>query len=94
MNTDHSIKNTRFGLRATHEQAVLLRFAAEVTHKSLTDFILDSACVAAEQALLDKRLFVVNEATGQQFLDLLNRAETDNQGLKKLFSQPAPWESQ
>ena len=34
---------------ATPAQEVVLRRAAEVAHKSLTDFILDSACLAAEQ---------------------------------------------
>ncbi|MDU7586458.1 MAG: DUF1778 domain-containing protein, partial [Acidovorax sp.] len=39
-----SARSSRLGLRATPEQEVVLRRAAEVAHKSLTDFILDSAC--------------------------------------------------
>ncbi len=46
-----SARSARLGLRATPEQEVVLRRAAEVAHKSLTDFILDSACLAAEQTL-------------------------------------------
>ncbi len=38
-------RSARLGLRATLEQEVVLRRAAEVAHKSLTDFILDSACL-------------------------------------------------
>ena len=53
-------RSARLGLRATPEQEVVLRRAAEVAHKSLTDFILDSACLAAEQTLLDQRLFMVS----------------------------------
>lgn len=37
------------------EQEAVLRRAADVAHKSLTDFILDSACQAAAQTLLDQR---------------------------------------
>ena len=55
-----SARSARLGLRATPEQEVVLRRAAEVAHKSLTDFILDSACLAAEQTLLDQRLFMVS----------------------------------
>ena len=33
-----SARSARLGLRATPEQEVVLRRAAEVTHKSLTDF--------------------------------------------------------
>ena len=46
-----SARSARLGLRATPEQEVVLRRAAEVARKSLTDFILDSACLAAEQTL-------------------------------------------
>ncbi len=55
-----SARSARLGLRATPEQEAVLRRAAEVAHKSLTDFILDSACLAAEQTLLDQRLFMVS----------------------------------
>ena len=49
-----SSRSVRLGLRATPEQETLLRRAAEVAHKSLTDFILDAAYQAAEQTLLDQ----------------------------------------
>ncbi len=66
------------GPRATHEQEVVLRRAAEVAHKSLTDFILDSACLAAEQTLLDQRLFKVSGAQYQALMDLLEQPEPCN----------------
>lgn len=46
--------------------------AAEVSHKSLTDFILDSAVLAAEQALLDQRLFLISGRQHRDFMDLLD----------------------
>ncbi|NBO83290.1 MAG: DUF1778 domain-containing protein [Betaproteobacteria bacterium] len=49
-----SSRSVRLGLRGTPEQETLLRRAAEVAHKSLTDFILDAAYQAAEQTLLDQ----------------------------------------
>ena len=47
-------RSARLGLRATPEQEAILRRAADIAHKSVTDFILDSACHAAEQTLLDQ----------------------------------------
>ncbi|AEM47689.1 protein of unknown function DUF1778 [Acidithiobacillus ferrivorans SS3] len=67
MSSAHS--SARLGLRATPEQEAMLRRAADVAHKSLTDFVLDSACLSAEQTLLDQRLFMV---TGRQYQDLLD----------------------
>jgi uncharacterized protein (DUF1778 family) len=73
---------------------VVLRRAAEVAHKSLTDFILDSACLAAEQTLLDQRLFMVSGGQYQALMDLLERSEQDNDGLRDLFARRAPWDTQ
>src|SRR5579872_6417393 len=85
-------RSARLGLRATPEQEAVLRRAADVANKSLTEFILDSACLAAEQTLLDQRLFMVPGTRYQALLDLLDRPEQDNPGLRDLFSRPAPWD--
>ncbi len=85
-------RSARLGLRATHEQEAVLRRAAEVAHKSLTDFILDSACLAAEQTLLDQRLFMVSGSQYQVLMDLLEQPEQPNEGLRDLFSRKAPWD--
>ena len=69
----------------------MLRRASEAAHKSLTDFILDSACSAAEQTLLDQRLFMVSDDQAKTLLDLLDRPEQPNEGLHELFSRSAPW---
>ena len=85
-------RSARLGLRATQEQEAVLRRAAEVAHKSLTDFILDSACLAAEQTLLDQRLFMVSGGQYQTLLTLLDQPEQPNEGLRDLFSRKAPWD--
>ena len=86
-------RSARLGLRATPEQERVLRRAAEVAHKSLTDFVLESACHAAEQTLLDQRLFLVSGDQYQSMLELLDRPAQDNPGLRDLFSRPEPWET-
>lgn len=86
-----NVRSSRLGLRATVAQETVLRRAAEVTHKSLTDFILDSACLAAEQALLDQRLFTVSGVQYQDLMDLLEQPDKSNEGLKDLFSKVPPW---
>lgn len=88
-----SSRSARLGLRATPEQEAVLRRAAEAAHKSLTDFILDSACQAAEQTLLDQRFFMVTGKQYQALLDLLDRPERANEGLRDLFARKAPWEA-
>ena len=84
-------RTARLGLRTTPQQEAVLRRAAEVSHKSMTDFILDSAYQVAEQTLLDQRLFMLTGNQAGLLLDLLDRPEQDNDGLKDLFSRRAPW---
>lgn len=87
-----SSRAARLGLRATLEQETVLRRAAAASHKSLTDFILDSACQAAEQTLLDQRLFMVSGSQVQALMELLERPEQANEGLRELFSRKVPWD--
>ena len=87
----NTARSARLGLRATSEQEAVLRRAAQVAHKSLTDYILDSACLAAEQTLLDQRLFMVSGNQYQALMDLLDQPVQENEGLTNLFSRSAPW---
>jgi uncharacterized protein (DUF1778 family) len=87
-----SSRSARLGIRATPQQEAILKRAAKVRHKSLTEFILDSACNAAEETLLDRRLFVVPTDRYEALLDMLERPAQPNPGLERLFSRKAPWE--
>ncbi|HUH39503.1 MAG TPA: DUF1778 domain-containing protein [Castellaniella sp.] len=84
-------RTARLGLRATPAQEIVLRRAAEVAHKSLTDFVLDAAYQAAEQTLLDQRLFMVSGSQYQAILEMLDRPESDNPGLADLFARRPVW---
>jgi uncharacterized protein (DUF1778 family) len=86
-----SARTGRLNLRTTPHQEAVLRRAAEVSHKSMTDFILDSAYQVAEQTLLDQRLFMLTGAQAGALLDLLDRPAKNNACLKDLFSRRASW---
>nr|MBS0020973.1 DUF1778 domain-containing protein [Gammaproteobacteria bacterium] len=94
LNTKHgpAERSARLGLRATPQQEALIRRAAEVTNKSVTEFVLDSACEAAEHALLDRRLFLVDEDQWEAFQEALDRPAEAKPRLRKLMQTPVPWE--
>jgi len=52
----------------------------QVAHKSLTDSILDSTRLAAEQTLLEQRPFMVSGSQYQPLMDLLDRPEQTHAG--------------
>jgi len=60
-------RNIGIWLKAGYISIVLL-----FNHKSLTEFVLESACLAAEQTLLDQRQFMVSDGQATALLELLS----------------------
>lgn len=81
-------RTRRLNFRATERQERLIRTGAETRGVSVTDFILESACLQAEHALADKREFVVSQKQWQAFLEALDRPPRVNLKLARLFSNP------
>lgn len=90
--SDPATARETINLRATAEQKALIDRAAQRLGKSRTEFMLDSAREAAENVLLDQRLFLADEAQYAAFLALLD-APTNVATVKKLLSSSAPWQS-
>jgi uncharacterized protein (DUF1778 family) len=89
---NEAIRTARFGFRVTRRQEVLIRRAAEATQKSVTEFVLNSACSAAENALLDQKLFFTDDESWQAFLDTMERSAKNKPRLGELMRHRAPWE--
>ena len=87
-----TLRSGRLGLRTTRVQAALIQRAAEVAQKSITEFVLTSACEKAEQTLLDQRLFLIDEKAWKLFQDVLERPAKVKTGLKDLIEEPPIWE--
>jgi uncharacterized protein (DUF1778 family) len=79
-------------LRASAAQKSLIDRAAARLGKTRTEFMLDSAREAAENALLDQRLFLLGDSEYAQFVALLDAPVEPSDALKKLLAAPAPWE--
>ncbi len=85
-------RTARFGLRATVQQESLIRAAAETTGSSVTQFVLSSACEAAENALANQKHFFVDETQWRAFLEALERPAETKPRLSKLMRSQSPWE--
>ena len=79
-------------IRARPTQRNLIDKAAAMLNKSRSDFMLEAACREAENVLLDRRLFLVDENTHQAFEALLDAPVNDNPALRILLNSKAPWE--
>jgi len=79
-------------IRAFPHQRILIDRAAEALGKGRTDFMLEAACRQAEEVLLDRCLFVLDDAAYSKFTELLDRAPKSNTKLRALLDKKAPWE--
>ncbi len=85
-------RKARIGFRTTEQQQLLIRRAADVSQKSVTEFVLESACAAAENILMDQRLFFLSEAEWNHFQEVLDRPADVRPGLRRLMDEVPPWE--
>ncbi|MDR1806606.1 MAG: DUF1778 domain-containing protein [Propionibacteriaceae bacterium] len=81
------VKTRRISLRATPRQEQTLKWAAEATDHTLTDFVLDSAVTQAQMVLADRRWFAVSDEQYEAFLDLLDQPLPSTAKLARLFSE-------
>ena len=79
-------------LRASAEQKALIDRAAARLGKTRTEFMLDSAREAAETALLDERLFLLDGADYEAFVARLDQPVEPTEALRRLLATPSPWE--
>ena len=84
-------KTHRMDLRATERQNLLIRQAATVTDRSVSDFVLTSATLEAQRALADQRVFPVSEDQFAHFQEIVDRPVTDMPKLRKLLNRPSPF---
>lgn len=83
--------STALSLRISTKDRMLIDRAAEATHKSRTEFLLDSARAAAMDALLDRNLFVLGREEFRKFEKALKAAPKSADIVRELKERPSPW---
>lgn len=90
-NTEHRKRET-LNLRIKPEVRNLIDRAAKVRGKNRTDFVLDAARVAAEEALLDQAIITTSPEAYAAFLSRLDMPPRPNERLRKTMQTRAPWD--
>lgn len=79
-------------LRVREDVRALIDRAAKTQGKTRSDFMIDAARRAAEDALLDQTLIRVDRADYDRFVAILDRPP-DAEGFERLMSARRPWSS-
>ena len=86
------VKRETLNIRIKPEERNLIDRAAQTRGTNRTDFILDAARLAAEDALLDQVIISVSPEAYSQFLARLDMPPKPNERLRKTMQTPPPWE--
>ncbi len=81
-------KSERIDVRASTPVKQLLQEAARVSHKNVSEFLLDAGINAANQTLADRTRFELSPDKWREFQAALDRSVLGKPKLKKLLSKP------
>ena len=87
-----SLRREPLNLRIKPEERGLIDRAAKLTGKTRTDFVLEAAHRAAEEALIDRTVFNVSPETYAAFVARLDEPPEPNDRLRRTMQSVPPWE--
>ena len=89
----HSARTTKLDLRLSPQAKQTLSAAARASHRSVSQFVLDSALARAEETLPDRQRFELNAAHWEAFMAALDTSPGDTPRLRRLLQEPSIFEA-
>lgn len=81
-------------LRIREDTRALIDRAARALGRSRSDFMIEAARRAAEDAILDQTVIVTDRGSYDRFVEMLDRPPQSNAKLRRLMQTAAPWDSE
>jgi uncharacterized protein (DUF1778 family) len=81
-------RTEKLDLRLTPDAKRALQAAAAVAHRSVSEFVLESALARADEALADRRTFSLNAAQWKAFRAALDAPPRPLPRLERLLKEP------
>lgn len=89
----HTTRTEKLDLRLTRNAKRALQAAAAVAHRSVSEFVLESALSRADETLADRRAFSLNAAQWKAFLAALDSPPRPLPQLERLLKEPGFFDS-
>jgi uncharacterized protein (DUF1778 family) len=81
-------RSEKLDLRLTRNAKRALQAAAAVSHRSVSEFVLESALARADETLADRRNFHLNAAQWKAFMAALDAPPRPLPRLERLLKEP------
>ncbi len=85
-------KDTTFNIRTSQQDLAVIDRAAAMLGKTRTDFVLEASRHQAEDVLLGKVFFTLDDEAYAEFIEALDAPVSSTGELRKLLQHQAPWE--
>jgi uncharacterized protein (DUF1778 family) len=89
---ERSARTAKLDLRLTPEAKHKLQTAAETAGQTVSEFVLESALVCAEETLADRHRFGLDVDRWKAFLEALDAPPRDLSRLSRLLREPSVFE--
>jgi uncharacterized protein (DUF1778 family) len=83
-----ALRTEKLDLRISRPAKEKLQAAAAVSHRKLSDFVLESALSRADEALADRRTFGLTAALWEQFQEALDAPARHLPRMQRLLDEP------
>jgi uncharacterized protein (DUF1778 family) len=83
-----ALRSEKLDLRLTRAAKRALQAAAAVSHRSVSDFVLESALARADEALADRRSFALTSPQWKAFVTALDAPPRPLPRLERLLKEP------
>jgi uncharacterized protein (DUF1778 family) len=82
-------RTEKLDLRLTRAAKQTLQAAASIAHKSLSEFVLETALKEASERLSDRTAFTLDETNWDAFVKALDAPPRRHSRLERLFREPS-----
>lgn len=84
----HATRTEKLDLRLTRRAKRTLQVAAAASHRSVSEFVLESALARADETLADRTVFTLNDKQMKVFLAALDAPPRPLPHLERLLKEP------
>lgn len=84
--------DARLEARVPANILALVKRAATLEQRTVTEFVVEHLNIAAQQVLLDQTFFSIDEEKFKAFEAMMDAPMSENAALQKLLSSRSPWE--
>lgn len=92
MSASVSDRTPPLNIRIKADQRSLIEQAAQVSAKTVSDFVRDAALQEAQFALLDRTHLFFSEVEWDRFIEMLDKPPDKNARLQDLMNRKPVWE--